>query len=346
MPCSTAPSWCAWCARPAVPVPMPIIMLSGMATLARIEASPRRQRFLERFGKRCSTASSHPRCAAWSRLALSAGARERLRPMQKLTSRPGKLAVWSCELGSELRGEQMRLCVPHGGTGKLRRFAPSSGCRSISTNASSSRCSGPRAAARPRCCACSRVSSSRTQGRILLDGRGHLAGVPPHRRPVNMMFQSYALFPHLTVEGNVAFGLKQDGLPKAEIAARVDEMLALVKLDGFGAPQAAPAFRRPAPARRARPRARQAAAGAAARRAAVGARPQAARGDAVRADGAAGQARTDLRHRHPRPGGGDDGRRPHRRDERRPAGPGRARRPRSTSSRTRAGSPTSSATST
>jgi putrescine transport system ATP-binding protein len=50
-----------------------------------------------------------------------------------------------------------------------------------------------------------------------------------------MMFQSYALFPHLTVEGNVAFGLKQDGLPKAEIASRVGDMLALVKLEGFGA---------------------------------------------------------------------------------------------------------------
>src|SRR5216684_8220952 len=69
-------------------------------------------------------------------------------------------------------------------------------------------------------------------GRILLDGRD-LAPVPPYRRPVNMMFQSYALFPHLTVEGNVAFGLKQDGLPKPEIAARVAEMLALVKLEGF-----------------------------------------------------------------------------------------------------------------
>src|SRR6266700_1762168 len=62
-------------------------------------------------------------------------------------------------------------------------------------------------------------------GRILLDGVD-LAPVPPHRRPVNMMFQSYALFPHLTVEGNVAFGLKQDGLPKAEIASRVTDMLA------------------------------------------------------------------------------------------------------------------------
>ena len=71
-------------------------------------------------------------------------------------------------------------------------------------------------------------------GRILLDGHD-IAPTPPYRRPVNMMFQSYALFPHLTVEGNVAFGLKQDGLPKPEIAARVAEMLALVKLEGLAA---------------------------------------------------------------------------------------------------------------
>ncbi|MDR4305717.1 ABC transporter ATP-binding protein [Chelatococcus sambhunathii] len=71
-----------------------------------------------------------------------------------------------------------------------------------------------------------------TSGRITLAGED-LAGVPPYRRPVNMMFQSYALFPHMTVEQNVAFGLKQDGLPKPEIAARVAEMLRLVKLEPF-----------------------------------------------------------------------------------------------------------------
>jgi len=70
-------------------------------------------------------------------------------------------------------------------------------------------------------------------GRILLDGVD-LATVPPHRRPVNMMFQSYALFPHLTVEANVAFGLKQEGLPKLQIGERVADMLALVKLENFG----------------------------------------------------------------------------------------------------------------
>ncbi len=70
-------------------------------------------------------------------------------------------------------------------------------------------------------------------GRILLDGVD-LAAVPPYRRPVNMMFQNYALFPHLNVEANVAFGLKQEGLAKAEIAHRVADMLAMVKLDNFG----------------------------------------------------------------------------------------------------------------
>jgi putrescine transport system ATP-binding protein len=71
-----------------------------------------------------------------------------------------------------------------------------------------------------------------TSGRILLDGQD-LRGIPPYRRPVNMMFQSYALFPHMTVEANIAFGLKQDGMPKAEIETRVAEMLKLVKLTQF-----------------------------------------------------------------------------------------------------------------
>jgi putrescine transport system ATP-binding protein len=72
-----------------------------------------------------------------------------------------------------------------------------------------------------------------TAGRILLDGQD-LAGIPPYRRPVNMMFQSYALFPHMSVEDNIAFGLKQDGMPKTQRSERVAEMLKLVKLQGFG----------------------------------------------------------------------------------------------------------------
>src|SRR6201987_2415142 len=70
-------------------------------------------------------------------------------------------------------------------------------------------------------------------GRILRDGVD-LAPVPPYRRPVNMMFQSYALFPHLSVEANIAFGLKQDRLSRREIATRVTDMLAMLRLEGLG----------------------------------------------------------------------------------------------------------------
>jgi putrescine transport system ATP-binding protein len=72
------------------------------------------------------------------------------------------------------------------------------------------------------------------EGQILLDGRD-IAPVLPHRRPVNMMFQNYALFPHLSVRDNIAFGLKRLALPKLEIDARVKEMLALTRLEGLEA---------------------------------------------------------------------------------------------------------------
>ena len=71
-----------------------------------------------------------------------------------------------------------------------------------------------------------------TSGRIEIDGQD-MSAVPPWRRPVNMMFQSYALFPHMTVGQNVAFGLKQDRVPKDELKRRVEEALALVRLDAF-----------------------------------------------------------------------------------------------------------------
>ena len=71
-----------------------------------------------------------------------------------------------------------------------------------------------------------------TSGRILLGGQD-VAAMPPYERPVNMMFQSYALFPHLSIWENVAFGLKREGLPKAEIQQRTDEMLALVQLTPY-----------------------------------------------------------------------------------------------------------------
>ncbi len=71
-----------------------------------------------------------------------------------------------------------------------------------------------------------------TEGTIWLDGRD-IGPVPPNKRATNMMFQSYALFPHLNVRDNIAFGLRREGKPKDAIAARVDEMLRLVQLQKF-----------------------------------------------------------------------------------------------------------------
>ncbi|MET0335043.1 MAG: polyamine ABC transporter ATP-binding protein [Rhizobacter sp.] len=71
-----------------------------------------------------------------------------------------------------------------------------------------------------------------TSGRIVLNGQD-LAGLAPYERPLNMMFQSYALFPHLTVWDNIAFGLKRDGLPGEQIASQVEAMLKLVQLGKF-----------------------------------------------------------------------------------------------------------------
>ena len=71
-----------------------------------------------------------------------------------------------------------------------------------------------------------------SEGRILIGGND-ISHIPPNQRPVNMMFQSYALFPHMSVEKNIGFGLKQEGRSKAEIAERVEEMLTLVQLQEF-----------------------------------------------------------------------------------------------------------------
>ncbi|HEU4531947.1 MAG TPA: polyamine ABC transporter ATP-binding protein [Steroidobacteraceae bacterium] len=69
-------------------------------------------------------------------------------------------------------------------------------------------------------------------GAIFIDGQD-MTGIPPYERPVNMMFQSYALFPHMTVEKNVGFGLQQEGLPRAEIVQRVSDMLGIVKMSEY-----------------------------------------------------------------------------------------------------------------
>jgi len=71
-------------------------------------------------------------------------------------------------------------------------------------------------------------------GRLIIDGQD-MTGVPPHRRPINMMFQSYALFPHMNVAENVGYGLRREGLPKPEIATRVAEALEQVRLSDYAA---------------------------------------------------------------------------------------------------------------
>jgi putrescine transport system ATP-binding protein len=72
-----------------------------------------------------------------------------------------------------------------------------------------------------------------SDGKIFIDGLD-MAGIPPYERPVNMMFQSYALFPHMSVEQNVGFGLKMEHMPRSEVADRVANMLKLVRLSEFG----------------------------------------------------------------------------------------------------------------
>ncbi len=72
-----------------------------------------------------------------------------------------------------------------------------------------------------------------TSGSVFIDGQD-MTGIPPYERPVNMMFQSYALFPHMSVEKNVAFGLEQEGIAREEIRRRVREMLEIVKMPEYG----------------------------------------------------------------------------------------------------------------
>ena len=181
-----------------------------------------------------------------------------------------------------------------------------------------------------------------TSGRVLLEGVD-VSRVPPYKRNVNTVFQQYALFPHMTVADNVAFGPRSKRVSRSECDRRVGEMLDVVRLAEFANAQAVAAVRRPAAARRPRPRARQPPERAAARRAAGRPRPQAPRGDAARAQADPARGRDHVRVRHPRPGRGADDERPHRRDERRASSSRSARRRRSTTARRRCSSPGSSA---
>ena len=156
-----------------------------------------------------------------------------------------------------------------------------------------------------------------TGGRVLLEGED-VSAVPPYKRNVNTVFQQYALFPHMTIVENVAFGLRSKKVPAAEARSRAMEMLDLVQAGRVSRRGVRPALRRPAAARRPRPGARQHAGRPAARRAARRARPQAARGDAARAQAHPARGRHHVRLRHPRPGRGAHDERPHRGDEPRP----------------------------
>ena len=150
-----------------------------------------------------------------------------------------------------------------------------------------------------------------SRGSILI-GERDVTGLPPWSRNVGMVFQSYALWPHMSVAKNVAFGLERRKLSRAEIAARCAAALDLVGLTDLRRSPAVAAFRWAAAARRARPDDCHRTRGAAARRAALQPRRQAAGRDALRAEGAATQARHHRDLRHPRPGGSQRGRRPYR----------------------------------
>ncbi len=128
--------------------------------------------------------------------------------------------------------------------------------------------------------------------------------LPPHKRNVNTVFQNYALFPHMTVAQNVAFGLRMEKLPAAEITSRTGEYLELVGLAGFDKRLPVGDVGRPAAAGRPGPRPGQATGRAAPRRAARCARPQAPQADADGAVADPSPGRHDLRVRDPRPGGG------------------------------------------
>ncbi len=142
-----------------------------------------------------------------------------------------------------------------------------------------------------------------TSGDVLFDGV-RINDVPPYKRQINTVFQKYALFPHLNVFENVAFGLRLKKVPDAEIKERVMEMLEVVSLKGFEKPQARRPLRRPAAAGGHRPGPGEPAQGAAAGRAPGRPGPEAAQGHADRAQAHPAAGGHHLYLCHPRSGGG------------------------------------------
>ena len=151
-------------------------------------------------------------------------------------------------------------------------------------------------------------------GTVWLDG-SEVTSTPPYERAVNTVFQDYALFPHMSVLDNVAYGLRVRGVPKRERREQAEGALEMVRLPGVGERKPLAALGRAAPAGGARAGAGQPPAGAAARRAPRRPGSEAAPADAARAEGdpARAERRDHLHLRHPRPGRGAHHERPHRR---------------------------------
>ena len=148
-----------------------------------------------------------------------------------------------------------------------------------------------------------------TEGEIAIGGRV-VNRVPPKERDIAMVFQNYALYPHMTVRDNMSFALTLAKQPKSEIDAHVAKAADILGLEPLPRPLSAPAFGRPAAARRDGPRDRARPAGVPVRRAAVEPRRQAARADAHRDQGAAPAPEDHVDLRHARPDRGDDDGRP------------------------------------
>ena len=140
-----------------------------------------------------------------------------------------------------------------------------------------------------------------TRGSLKIFGN-EVGTLPPNKRPVNTVFQNYALFPHMTVEENVAFGLRMQRVPKAEIRSRVREAIRAGPYGRDGAPPLQPTLRRTTTTRRPGPGLGQQPQGVTTRRAPRRTGPQAPPSHAARAQGAPTRGGDHLRLRHPRPG--------------------------------------------